>query len=259
MNHILPSGFAEATAKMLVASSAAKLSVIRLASSPKMVSVYEAFDWMMPGQFQAFAHRKAFCELQVKNGIGTGATQILVLGAGYDMLCWRLALEFTNVCFFEIDHLPTSLLKAKGIKEMGPRNNLHLIAEDLSKRKLVDVMRTNHSWNPKAQTIIVAEGLLMYLPPIAVQELLEQCAEIASNKSRMVFTYLSAGINGRPDVGSWTKLVLWLLKASGEPWLWSINPQELDHFLEKTGWKNAPDMVGTCNKYGVEYLGVATK
>jgi hypothetical protein len=75
-----------------------------------MFSVYEAFDWMLPGQFEAFADRKAFCERQVKDGIDGGATQILVLGAGYDTMGWRLAPEFSGVNFFEIDHPATDRL-----------------------------------------------------------------------------------------------------------------------------------------------------
>lgn len=259
MDGVLPPGIVEATAEMLVASGAVGATAVRWSRSRRMVPVYEAFDWMMPGQFQAFGHRKAFCERQVKEGIGVGATQVLVLGAGYDTLGWRLAPEFASVSFFEIDHPVTSCLKAKGIQAMGPRDNLHLIAEDLGKRGLVDVLKADRSWAPKAQTVIVAEGLLMYLPPEAVQDLLEQCAEIAGSRSRIAFTYIGAGVDGRPDVGRWTGLVLWILKASGEPWLWSIHPQELDRFLERTGWKNAPDLVGTTNKHGVEFLGVATQ
>lgn len=66
---------------------------------------------MMPGQFVAFAHRKAFCERQVREGIGAGASQVLVLGAGYDTMGWRLAPEFSGVSFFEIDHPATARLK----------------------------------------------------------------------------------------------------------------------------------------------------
>src|SRR5210317_2104986 len=65
-----------------------------------------------------------------RNGIHVGAAQVLVLGAGYDTLGWRLAPEFPGVNFFEIDHPATALLKAKGIDEMGQRENLYLIAED---------------------------------------------------------------------------------------------------------------------------------
>jgi O-methyltransferase involved in polyketide biosynthesis len=66
--------------------------------------------------------------------------QILVLEAGYDTIGWRLAPVFPSVNFFEIDHPATARFKARGIKAMGQRDNLHLIPEDLGKHKLVDVL-----------------------------------------------------------------------------------------------------------------------
>jgi methyltransferase (TIGR00027 family) len=224
-----------------------------------MVSVYEAFDWMLPGQFEAFAHRKAFCERQVRDGIGAGATQILVLGAGYDTMGWRLAPEFSGVNFFEIDHPATARLKDRGIDAMGRRKNLCLIAEDLGKRELVDVLKTNNSWDQSARTVIVAEGLVMYLPPEAVLDLFCQCAVVSGVGSRIAFSYIPTGADGRPDAGRWTGLMLWLQKVVGEPWTWSIRPEELGLFLEETGWTIALDQVETARKHGVEFYAVATK
>ena len=258
MAEVLPSGIVDATAKLLIASGAAGARTVRCYRSPRMVFVYEAFDWTMPGQFEAFAHRKVFCELQVREGIAAGATQVLVLGAGYDTMGWRLAPEFPNVDFFEIDHPATACLKAKGIEEMGPRPNLHLIAEDLGKRKLVNVLTEDENWDQSASTSIVAEGLLQYLPSEAVRDLLTQCALIAS-KSRIAFTYIPSREDGRPDAGPRAALVLWLLKVGGEPWLWSIRPEELDQLLEVSGWANAPELVGAAGEHGVELYAVATK
>jgi hypothetical protein len=80
MDRILPSGTVQATEKLLVASGAAEARTVRWSRSQRLVSVYEAIDWMLPGQFEAFAHRKAFCERQVRNGIDAGATPIIPLG-----------------------------------------------------------------------------------------------------------------------------------------------------------------------------------
>ncbi len=259
MDKFLPPGIVLATATLLVASGAAAPRIVRWSRSPRMVSFYEAFDWMLPGQFEAFAHRKAFCERQVREGIAAGATQVLALGAGYDMMGWRLAPEFSGVNFFEIDHPATARLKAKGIEEMGQRENLCLIAEDLGKRKLVDVLMANESWVQGARTVIVAEGLVMYLTSEAVRALFCQCAEITGAGSRFAFTYIPTGADCRPDVGRWTGLMLWLQKAIGEPWLWSIRPEELGLFLEESGWKNAPELAGTTGKHGVEFYAVATR
>jgi len=259
MDRFLPPGTVQATEKLLVASGAAEARTVRWSRSQRMVSVYEAFDWMLPGQFEAFAHRKAFCERQVRDGIGTGATQVLVLGAGYDTMGWRLAPEFSGVNFFEIDHPATARLKAKGIDAMGQRDNLCLIAEDLGKRKLADVLKTNESWDQSARTVIVAEGLVMYLPPEAVRDLFCQCAVVAGVGSRIAFSYIPTGADGRPDAGRWTGLMLWLQKVVGEPWTWSIRPEELGLFLEVTGWTIALEQEGTDRKHGVEFYAVATK
>ncbi|RWX48334.1 methyltransferase, TIGR00027 family, partial [Candidatus Electrothrix communis] len=193
MTAILPQGIVDATAKLLVASGVVGERTIRWARSPKMVAVYNAFDWMLPGQFEAFGQRKAFCEQQVRDGISTGAVQILVLGAGYDTLCWRLAAEFPGVHFFEIDHPATAALKSKGIDAMGRRENLHLIAEDLGERKLLDVLRADTTWDINAQSVIIAEGLVMYLTTEAVQSLFSQCAAIVGKGSRFAFSYIPEG------------------------------------------------------------------
>ena len=259
MDRFLPPGIVPATEKLLVASGAAGARIVRWSRTPQMVSVYEAFDWMMPGQFEAFAHRKAFCEHQVKDGIGEGATQILVLGAGYDTMAWRLAPEFPEVNFFEIDHPATARLKARGIEVMGQWDNLYLLSEDLGERRLVDVLKNNKSWNQSARTIIIAEGLVMYLSPEAVRDLFDQCALITGVGSRIAFTYIPTAADGRPDAGPWTGLMLCLMKLMGEPWTWSIRPEELDRFLEELGWTNAQSLAGTTRKHGIEFYAVATK
>ena len=131
--------------------------------------------------------------------------------------------------------------------------------EGMGKRKLVDVLKTHEHWDRSAQSVIIAEGLLMYLSPAAVQDLFCQCAIVAGVHSRIAFSYIPTGADGRPDAGRWTSLMLWLQKVVGEPWTWSIRPEELDLFLEKLGWTSARALVETTRKHGVEFYAVATK
>jgi methyltransferase (TIGR00027 family) len=259
MDIFLPSDIVQTTQELLLASGAAGAKTVKWSGSQKMVSVYEAFDWILPGQFEAFAHRKAFCEQQVRTGIEAGATQILILGAGYDTLGWRLAPQFPGVTFYEIDHPATACLKAKGIAAMRSRDNLFLIAEDLGKKKLVDTLKSIVLWDKNSRSIIVAEGLVMYLSSKAVRDLFSQCAVISGVGSRFAFSYVPTGVDGRPDVGRWTGLILWLQKMIGEPWIWSIKPEELGKFLEETGWAIAPTLQGPTDKHGVEFYTVAKK
>jgi len=259
MDEVLPTGSVDATVRLLVAADVVGEGAVRFARSPRAVAIYEAFDWMMPGQFEAFAHRKAFCETKAREGIAAGATQVLVLGAGYDTLGWRLAPEFPGVRFFEIDHPATGRRKSQGVDVLGPRDNLHLIQEDLGDRRLVDVFTAVASWDATAKSVVIAEGLTQYLTAATVRDLFVQCGAVTGSGSRIVFTYVGAGDDGRPDVGRWTGLILWLLKASGEPWLWSVRPDELPKFLAETGWAHAPQLLDTSGACGVEHHAVASK
>jgi methyltransferase (TIGR00027 family) len=259
MEEVLPAGIVDATARLLVAAGVVGEGAIRFAGTRWAVAVYEAFDWMMPGQFEAFAHRKAFCETQVREGIAAGATQVLVLGAGYDTLGWRLAPEFPGVRFLEIDHPATGRLKAQGIDRLGPRDNLHLIQADLGHRRLVDVLAVVESWDNTAQSVVIAEGLTQYLAPTAVRDLFVQCGAVSDAGSRIAFTYVGTGDDGRPDTGRWTGLTLWMLKASGEPWLWSVRPEELPTFLAEAGWTYAVQLTDGSGRCGVEYHAVALR
>jgi len=259
MEQVLPVGIVDATERLLLAAGVVGKKAVRFASTRLAVALYEAFDWMIPGQFVAFAHRKALCEEQVREGIAAGATQILVLGAGYDTLGWRLAPEHPEVGFFEIDHPATARRKAVGIDRLGARANLHLIPADLGTRRLVDVLAADPSWDPNATSVVIAEGLLQYLQPAAVNDLLVQCCDSVGVGSRIGFTHVGTGDDGRPDVGRWTGLVMWLLAAGGEPWLSSIRPQELPQLLERTGWRHEPELTGGVCRHGMEYFAVAVK
>ena len=54
-------------------------------------------------------------------------------------------------------------------------------------------------------------------------------------------------------------LTMWILKVTGEPWLWSIQPEKLGRFLKDRGWTSALKLVGTTGKHGMEFFSIATK
>lgn len=256
---VLPRGIVEATEKLLLAAEVVPETWIRWARAKWMPDIYRSLDWVLPGMYISIAHRKAFYDRQVRTAIESGATQVLIIGAGYDTLGWRLSPEFAHVHFFEVEHPATSRLKLRGIEALGKRENLHLVQADLSEMKLVDVIRAIDIWRPAEKTMIMAEGFLMYLPEKAVRDLFKDCYAVAGKDSRIVFDYLSTGDDGRFDVGRWAEPFMWMIKLLGEPWRWGIQPDKLDNFLMALGWKNRPELVGRSEKCGIEFLGVATK
>ena len=99
----------------------------------------------------------------------------------------------------------------------------------------------------------------MYLLPEAVRDLFCQCALVSGAGSRIAFSYIPTGADGRMDAGRWTGLLLWLQRVAGEPWTWSIRPEALGTFLEETGWTIALEPEGKSRKYGVEFFAAAIR
>ena len=259
MKKVLPDGIVQATTDLLKAAEATPQRRIEKHQSPKIVSLYKKFDWLLPGQFENFGYRKAFFENSVRNSIKDGIEQVLILGAGYDTIGYRLSKEFPKVKFFEIEEPVTATVKIKGLKKLGVAANLFVLPEDLGKKKLSEVFEANSNWEKKKRTIITAEGLLQYLDPGSVSDLFRECYKNSGEDSRIAFTYIGSRADGRPDAGPRSGLMLWLFKVSGEPWLWSTTDEDLKKLLNETGWEYSSELTGPEKKRGIEFFASAVK
>jgi methyltransferase (TIGR00027 family) len=259
MKKVLPDRIVQATSDLLIAANATSQKRIEKHRSPKIVSLYKKFDWFLPGQFESIGYRKAFFEDNVRYSIKKGAEQVLILGSGYDTIGYRLSTEFPSVKFFEIEEPATAMIKITGLKKLNVAANLFVIPEDLCKKKLYGVLEANSNWDKNRKTIITAEGLLQYLNPDSVFDLFRECQKTSGANSQISFTYIGRLPNGKPDAGPRSRLMLWLLKFGGEPWLWSTTDEELKNLLYGTGWEYSPKLTGPQNKRGVEYFASAVK
>ena len=259
MKKVLPEGIVRATSDLLTAAEATTKKRIEKHHSPKIISLYKKFDWLLPGQFESFGYRKAFFEKNVRSSIKNGAEQVLILGAGYDTIGYRLSAEFPTVKFFEIEEPATAMIKIEGLKKLTSAVNLFVLPEDLGKKKLSEVLEADTNWNNNKKTIITAEGLLQYLSPESVSNLFNEYNKISGADSRIAFTYIGKRPDGKPDAGPRSGLMLWLLKVGGEPWLWSTRDDDLKKLLNETGWEYSSDLTGPENKRGIEYFAMAVK
>ena len=98
---------------------------------------------------------------QVEAAIEKGAQQVLIIGAGFDTLCLRLAPQLSHVQFIEVDHPATSAAKANGIERVGKPENMIQIAADLGERQLSKVLSEGGRWDTSVSSVLVAEGLLV--------------------------------------------------------------------------------------------------
>lgn len=179
--------------------------------------------------------RKCFMEEHVRTCLNGGCKQVLIVGAGYDTLAWRLSQEYPHVQFWELDHPATSRVKQRGLQQLNPPRNLHTIMADLSKTALEEVMSQQPEYNIKTRTVAVMEGLLYYLSEANVRQLFCSLANVVGPSSSVCFDFFGWKKN-RFDLGWMTSFLTLVVKMAGESWKWGIDPAELSVFFQDLPW-----------------------
>jgi methyltransferase (TIGR00027 family) len=247
----LPPGLAEISERLLLASGSPGYGpgLMRASKKQWMVRVYQIQDRLMPGQWEGFGHRKIFMQQQVEAAIEQGARQVLVLGAGFDTLCLRLAPQHSDVHFFEVDHPTTSAAKAKGIAVEGQPENMIQIAADLGERALSKVLSEDGRWQVSQPSVLLAEGLFQYLTNDEVRGLLSDAAACTSPGSPIAFTHM---------IPSERKILTMIVRLIGEPLKSTVRSEDLPEYIEGTGWAMISD-VDTDPAHGLERYAIAER
>lgn len=226
----LPEGLADLSEQLLLASGVYPYTrrYMRLLKRRASVRLSDLGEKLQPGTFEGLGSRKIFMNQQVLAAIGAGATQVLVIGAGFDVLCLRLAPRYPGVQFVEVDHPATGSVKARAVKKMGQSANMSLLAADLGTTPLSRVLGDCATWDSGQRSAIVAEGLLYYLSAAAVRTLFQEAAACAAAGSRFAFSHLT----GLSQHG----LARAALRLLGEPWLSAATVEQLPAYTGP-GWR----------------------
>jgi methyltransferase (TIGR00027 family) len=239
---VLPAGAAETAEAILRASGAVRLRDIGMMRSPRTVRFYEAIEKLLgQGQLLWFGLRKRWLAEAVEQSIAEGARQVLVLGSGFDPLAVMAARRHPEVLCVEADAPATANPKRAGIEGAGLACPNHVIlASDLAASPLEEVLRPT-GWRAGIRSIVVAEGLLMYLRPPDVLRLFSQVLHATSPGSRLAFTSMDADEDNRPrlffNAGLLNRFIQSALRAAGEPLRWGISPASLPAFLSAAGYR----------------------
>ena len=164
-------------------------------------------------------------------------SNVYVLGAGFDTLSLRIAHEFPNVRFIELDHPATQAVKIRALAQVLPRN-LEFRACDLRTAILEKLFPTSQADSDPGNRLVIAEGLLMYFTATRVEELLRAAIKPGENSAPhniCIFSYmeqiddLPAGFRPR----SW--LIEQLLALKREPFLWSASKEAMEAVVARAG------------------------
>jgi len=237
---LLPRGAAEASERLLIAADLFPAWMRAVFDDPRARRLLGAMEAAIaPGTPLALGLRKSFFEDETRAAIAEGATQVVVLGAGFDTLGMRLSAEYPDQRFYEIDHPATQTRKREGLSRLGEeRPNLHLLAVDLSHKTLENALDALPGFQRDELTVVLAEGLLMYLDREAISTLLDTIRRNTAKGSRLLFSYLKADEGGRLRLGKLGALSRLSFHLIGEPIRWTASrEEELASFLSAHGYR----------------------
>jgi methyltransferase (TIGR00027 family) len=187
---------------------------------------------------------KAF-DAALLDALQNGATQVVVLGAGFDSRAYRFQSQLRNVRFMEVDYGPTQAYKKQrlgAIVEAIPPN-VSFVPMDFTKDNLLDQLR-KAGYSEQQKTFFLWEGVTYYLPESAVKDTLHFVRDHSASGSRIAFDYFGAS---KPSVNNPRSLYArW-----GEPVIFGFPNDSAREYVQQEGLGVLSDT------QGLEYLCIA--
>ena len=215
----------EAGTGMRLLRIAMRLTLVR-----RMLAGLEA--WALPGIQWHYVLRKQRLHQWAVQAQALGYAQLLILGAGFDGLSLSFA-RCATLSVVELDHPATQASKRRALAQIGALPpNLHLYAMDLATGRLRDTLRSS-GLHRDVPTLVVAEGLLMYLPRRRCLRL--ACELLAWFRGRLRLALSVMQLNAEGDAGfahASPAINRWLARR-GEPFRWGCAAQALEAALNR--------------------------
>jgi methyltransferase (TIGR00027 family) len=187
----------------------------------------------LPGIFLHYLARKRWIERAVGAALDRGADQVVVLGAGFDLLAWRHHRGNLKVLWCELDHPATQRPKAAAL--VPPGENFRLQPADLGHESPLRALQGIAGFDSQRPTCFVAEGLLMYFPQERVTTLLRELA--TGPNHTLAFSFMTPDAQGQIRFRGEHALIGRWLQRVREPFAWGIAEADLASFLAPLGWQ----------------------
>lgn len=151
--------------------------------------------------------------------------QVVVLGAGYDTRCYRLAqsngdtkhdASISKVVWYEADAPGTQKVKRAALKETGVSTSyVKYVSVDFNVPNGWVGALAEAGLDFSKKTLFIWEGVTMYLSPASVEKTLRGVSEHFARGSKICFDYLCSEIVFRKRTQAITKSI-------GEPYLFGL-------------------------------------
>jgi len=203
---------------------------------------------LLLGAVSHWMRRKREIDGLARDAAAHGFTQLVVIGAGLDSLAFRLAQErlYSNVVFADHPSTLKVIQRALGADAKDMAQGIEFISVDLAQQDINVALTAVLGFDRAHATLIVIEGVLMYLPETAVAHVLRSIALLPNPRLRLIMSWMVAEPGKPVGFASQSRFIpAWLARRS-EPMLWGSTPAAMPAFLDGLGWSNtrAIDLAG---------------
>lgn len=212
----------------------------------------EEMENLLPGLSNSIIVRVRYFDDFVCNSIEEGLEQLVILGAGYDTRAYRIK-ELKKIRVFEVDHPNTQSFKREKIKEIfgSLPDHVTYVPIDFETQKLGKTLFKN-GYDKSLQTLFIMEGLIMYIPPEAVDETLNFIADNSRKGSQIIFDYYPESVvDGTSELEVGQNIRNFVINH-GEPLQFGIQEGTIAKFLSGYGFSKIENV--TSQKYKNTYF-----
>jgi len=145
------------------------------------------FAWLM-------LVRTRFIDELMERAVRGGATQLVILGAGFDTRAHRFTELLKDTTVIEVDYGATQEYKKRRVAAAlgGAPANLVYAPIDFTRENLGEVLR-RAGFQPGRKTYFICEGVSMYVPEEGMKETLRAIAAESAPGSALLLEYLNRG------------------------------------------------------------------
>jgi methyltransferase (TIGR00027 family) len=194
-----------------------------------------------------FIVRTRFIDERLRNAVTEGATQVVILGAGFDSRAYRMRELLKSTKIFEVDYGPTQEYKKIRVREVlgcSPPN-LTYVPIDFTRERVGDAL-VKSGYRSSEKTFFIWEGVTYYISEEAVRSTFHFVATQSASGSSVVFDgqsksfidWVASNIASPENAPEGLRRALMnqkLMASWGEPWIFGFPDGHEREFLESVG------------------------
>jgi methyltransferase (TIGR00027 family) len=166
--------------------------------------------------------RTKFVDERLRRALENGATQVAILGAGFDTRAYRFSDLLRDKRVFEVDYRSTQQLKKRRLQDIlgSVPSHVRFAEIDFKKDTLEEVLQ-RAGYQSSERTFFIWEGVSMYLSEESVRHTLRTISTTSAPGSALVMDFAGRAmidvLSRLPNLAQHKYTTAW-----GEPWTFGV-------------------------------------